>query len=698
MNQKNGVVRTSLAVVALVASGGLAAQTLRITAANSSAGNAVYDVLFDPVAGTTLLNSDGGTLRSVHAVAFVPGTASGVDLIVADKDGGTILRYVAPHGTPPQPGVVVWSAASNIPGPSHPDGLSVDAAGNLYVTTDDPKPSVWVLRASASAAGGFQAPTLLDYRFAGHAIESLADTVVVPATLSATVTAKLASSGIHAGDLLVLVDDSDSDRCGADDRVAVLDYTAGSLATFLANPAQPIAPPLVALRERQLPDSAHHRSAPVTGLDIWPTDGSLLLSGATGTILQYSLSAASYGSALWTNSYATTFATISCGYPSSCPLGKLKTGTQGDTAYGFVAQSTGAYSGNILQFAVPLATPTPSTGFRFTAATAVVPTAASTTADSTTGSPAGLAVAPQAVVITPAATCVDAAGCNPTGGLTGVIVPGPAGVGPQGVHGNIVQQSCLLTDTRLQPNGSCPGNLNIAQQCPGFPANFIPPTICGASGPSHNQFAIIHSIANGVDDVPGILIQSEENPSGIIPGATDEACNSDQVLGWSPRLGSDEGVVPEGAAVLDMTTFCDKSGSTTRGNSIWAVGGKLSTAVTASTHSLVGFANGKLVNLGKTVGSANIARPVKEVLGVCLITSAILLDTGRYACAARNVWACDQLVAKTANSFGSSPDNPNPYGDVRGRLGNLFYTINTRILKNAPNPAWPLTVPPPRCY
>ena len=696
MNKKNWIVRSALSMAALLAAGNLAAQTLRVTAANSSAGSAVYDVVFDPP-GTTLLNSDGATLGSVHAIAFVPGTSSGVDLIVADTQGGKLLRYSAPHGAPPEAGITIWSAASGVPGPSHPDGLATDAAGNLYVTTDSPKASVWVLRASTSAPGGFAPPLLLDYRFAGHDVDGLADTLVVPADLPPAVTASLAASGVHAGDLLVLVDDSDADPCAPDDRVAVLDYSAASIAAFLANPATPITAPLVALRERQLPDgSRYHRTVP-SGLGIWPTDGSLLIATTKATIAQFALSSPGYGATLWTKSYATSFAAIGCGGYSACPFGKLRTGTQGNNAYAFVTQSTGSNSGNILQFAVPLATPTPPGGFGFTAATTVVPTTASTTADSTTGSPAGLAVAPQTAVITPAESCVAPSSCNPTGGLTAVIIPGPSGVGPQGVHGNILQQSCVVTDTRLLADGSCPGNLYIAQQCPGFPANFIPPAICGASGAGKNQFALIHSIANGVDDVPGILVQSEENPGGIIPGTIDQPCKSDQVLGWSPRLGSDEGVIPEGAAIVDMTTFCDKSGSTTRGNSIWAVGGKLSTAVTATPSSLVGFTKDKLQNLGKTVASANIARPVKDLLGVCLVASAVLVDTGHYSCAARTVWLCDQVVGATQKSFGSSPDNPNPYGDVRGRLGNLFYTINSRIQKNPPNTTWPLTSPPPAC-
>jgi hypothetical protein len=146
-----------------------------------------------------------------------------------------------------------------------------------------------------------------------------------------------------------------------------------------------------------------------------------------------------------------------------------------------------------------------------------------------------------------------------------------------------------------------------------------------------------------------------------------------------------------------MTTFCDTDGSSTRGNSIYAVGGKLSSRLFSDKDRLIGFTRDKLENLGRTVATANIARPMQEFLGRCLITSAILLDTGNYACAAHKVWACDQVVAADAKSFGSSPDNPNPFGDVRGRLGNLFFTINSRILKNPPNHTWPLTSPPPAC-
>ena len=97
----------------------------------------------------------------------------------------------------------------------------------------------------------------------------------------------------------------------------------------------------------------------------------------------------------------------------------------------------------------------------------------------------------------------------------------------------------------------------------------------------------------------------------------------------------------------------------------------MSTALTG-TAALTNYTNQKLATLGSVLQSANIARPVKTGLDVCLIATAVLLNTRHYACAARTAWSCDQFVANNASSFGSSPDNPNPFGDVRGRLGAVF--------------------------
>jgi hypothetical protein len=393
---RNGVVRAALLLVTVLFAAQLPAQSLRVTAANSTAPGAVYDVLFNP-AGTTLLNADGASFKSLQSLVFVPGTNSGVDLIVADTTGGALLHYYAPTGTPLSSATVIWSAASQVPGPQRPDGLSVDAAGNLYATTNSPRPQLWVLQPSPAAPGGYGAPRLLDDHFAGKEVDTLVDSVVVPSNLSAPVQATLAANGVHPGDVLILVADDDHDPNDSREGITVFDYSAASIAARLAEPATPIAPPAIALRESQFPQG--YNSPLPTGLDIWPIDGSLILAASNGSILQYTLPASANAGRLWTGATRTTFASI------PCPTGrffKMRTGTQSGTAYVFVAQSTGPASGNILQFAVPTDMATPAGGFGFVNPTLTVPTSASNNSNSTSGMPVGLAVAPPAVVSRPA--------------------------------------------------------------------------------------------------------------------------------------------------------------------------------------------------------------------------------------------------------------------------------------------------------
>lgn len=698
-------VRLALALTALCAATHASAQpTLRVTAANSSSPNAVYDVLFGAAPQTTLLNSDGISFKSFHSLVLVSNSASGgVDAIVADTTGGTIVRYFGPTGTPTVSSTVVWSTASNIPGPQQPDGLSVDAAGNLYAITSTGGPNgpqVWVLPATpitTASPTGFGAPILLDQQFNRDEVDSLVETVVVPTAATPAAQAAYTNAGINAGDLLVLVRDNDffGSNSGSDggaydskEPALVYDYPAAGIKQALTSKAASRVSPTILLWELSFP---YYPKSPVgqpTGIDIWPIDGSVLISTNGGRILQYALPRAATNTkpSTWTTTGYTYFASFSCG--SSCPFNKIRAGLQMNTAYVFATQSTGTTSGNVLYFAEPATTPTPPAGFALTAGTAVP------TSGATAGSPYGLAVAPATVVVASTTTCTSPSGCNPTGALAHVIVPGATGV-----SGNILEQTCIFVDLRLDPvlhpDGSCPGTLNIAQMCPGFAPNTIPATMCGASGQNKNEFAAIQTIANGVDNVSGILVQTVQVPSALIPNTTDPLCTQ-QVLGWSPLLGSNEGSEPEAGNIIDMGSYCD-NGGVTRGNSMWLIGGQLSPAVSSTTHELVGYANQKLANLGNVVGTATIAKPAKTALQICLIASAVLLDTGHLACAARAVYTCDQLVAHTAQSYGASSINPNAYGDVRGRLGNLYFTINSRILHNPANTSWPLQSPPAAC-
>jgi len=679
------MLRCALTLTAVFAAAGGYAQSLRVTAANSSSPNAVYDVLFS-AAQTTLLNGDGSAFKSFHSLVFVPNTASGgADLLVADTTGGSIVRYFGPTGTPPVSSTLVWSSTSAIPGPLQPDGLSVDAKGNLYVVAtgnNGAKPQLWVLPAvpiTPSTPTGYRAPVLLDQFFNGNEVDSLVETLVVPEPATAAAQMALTNAGIGVGDLLVLVADNDfftgdGGRRDRDEPELVYDYSASDIQKVINGTAKSLFPRIV-LSSVQFPYASGARP---NGMDIWPVDGSLLISTSAGSILQLTLG---------TVNAATTFASIACS-TGHCPFNKLRTGMQGDTAYAFVTQATTIDSGNVLQFAVPMNTATPYGGFRFTAPTLTLATSASTA-----GAPEGLAVPPASlVVIASTSACTSATGCNPTGALGHVI----AGQTANKVTGNIFEQTCTITDTRLTAAGTCPGTINIAQLCPGFAANTIPATICGASGPARNQFAAIQTIANGVDNVPGILVQTAQNPSSIIPGTTDPVCKQ-QVVGWTTRLGSTEGTEPEGSSLIDMTGYCDGGGSQTKGNSMWLVGGQLSASVSSTTPELVSFANQKLENLGKMIDAATIAAPAKKALQICLKQDASLLNTGNYGCAARRTFDCDQLVADTASSYGSSPGNPNPFGDARGRLGSLYFTINSRILPNPPNTIWPLKSAPTKC-
>ena len=93
--------------------------------------------------------------------------------------------------------------------------------------------------------------------------------------------------------------------------------------------------------------------------------------------------------------------------------------------------------------------------------------------------------------------------------------------------------------------------------------------------------------------------------------------------------------------------------------------------------------------------------PTRQNLQACVNKSQILLNSGpsHYFCAAEQVYRCEQIVGNTDfNQFGPTTGPflrlPDPYGDVVRRLGNLFYTINTRINGQHPNVDWPLSADP----
>ena len=91
-----------------------------------------------------------------------------------------------------------------------------------------------------------------------------------------------------------LVADDDFDPGDTRERVTVFDYAAPSIQAFLADPRYPVKPPSIALRQTQFPTTSSRSSPLPAGMDIWPIDGSLLISTNKGTILQYTPAASGF--------------------------------------------------------------------------------------------------------------------------------------------------------------------------------------------------------------------------------------------------------------------------------------------------------------------------------------------------------------------------------------------------------------------
>ncbi|MGO8830834.1 MAG: hypothetical protein ACLQT5_16470 [Steroidobacteraceae bacterium] len=755
---------TALLTVSTVSAQSLPPPTLRVTAANSTTDSYVYDVFFSPAA-TTLLNNtaDESPFMSLHSAVYVPNSASpgGFDLIVADTVGGTIVRYfgpigspLLPTGTPPQGSTTVWTFTSG--GPQQPDGLSVDTAGNLYVVNAG-SPQVWVFPATSltNSPSGFLSPFVLDQTFnpsnnpngtSPNEVDSLVESIVVPAPQTTTAATNYGNAGITptGGDLLVLVSDSDYSS-GADgasgswDRAEpalVYDYPAASVQAAITcavsgtpEGCSTQVNPTILLWELQFPYPQGaiapypQAYAVPSGMDMWPVDGSLLISTNLGTILQYPLPSAPVTAKSQPSGWTSydTFASIS-GSPCTtapCAFYKLRTGAQGTgaqaTAYAFVTAATGAPTptatapaGAVLEFASPLnSTPTPAT--TFTTATATAPTIPAM------GVPEGLALAPATVTAASAATCATG-GCNPTGAL-GSTITGP---GAGDVSGTILEQTYFIKDTRkVNAQGSCVGTLTInAASYPNLnlAANesyTVPASIC-ASALTNYQFGLIRSIAPGVDNQTNIVVNETVNPNTLFPNVNFPLCTTTpgqkhptegqlQELGYTTRMFSNEGVEPEdnivnntdvGNTFIPITGYCDGGGGQTKGNSLFLVGGYLPPAYSSNMVELVAFADARLVYLGELVAATPFlstatitAAQAQKQLDACLIEGAVLLNValvdGNFTAAANQIATCDRQVYNNPGNYGSSANYPNAYGDIIGRLQTVYYIINSLIQGNA---------------
>ena len=284
MDTSSRVIKSLLAVAStifLLGSFTARAGALHVSAASATSNN-VYDLTFDPIShggsaaplGITPLAASPKS--SVRSIVYIPNSATGVlDLIAADLNGSSIVRYTAAAGS----ATTVWPiGATPPPGPKSPEGLSVDSSGNLFVVRGDSgHPELWVFPRDPNKAIGaaFLAPALIDDNSAsGHfgtaTSTRLLETLVVPGATAA---------GLAPGDLLVLVNDG-----------RVLRYSAASIKSFLNNGPKPV--PVTVVTTKQCPIG----QTP-TGMAMWPVDSSitnfmdssLLVATVGGSVLRYQL-------------------------------------------------------------------------------------------------------------------------------------------------------------------------------------------------------------------------------------------------------------------------------------------------------------------------------------------------------------------------------------------------------------------------
>ncbi len=675
---------------ALLAAALAQAQNLNVTAANAS-NDAIYTVNF---ANQTINieNTDQGSLHSIRSLVFTPnGTNDQVDLLAADNAGGLIVRYCGnfnPNASPPANtfGVVVWNNTEG--GPTNPDGLSVDSAGNLFLVNQgsgtSTNPQVWVIQGLASCqplpAPKPTAITLIDSKFLAK--ETLEETLIARTPIFLTGTGA-AVPQINPGDLLVLTSNPAS----------VLLYPGSNgLGPTSKNT------PLVLLNSNNFPPGTQPG-----GMDFLPTDNSLLITTSTGTIFKFTVD-----QIVPTTGTPTVFvANLGNGQF------KVKAGQQSGNVFVFVANNNG---GDI---------------FEFNASGTLL-----STVTTNVQHPQSLAVTNTAYQ--PFASCsqtCDVLGDNGAGQpLLNHVVTAPA------VSGNILENMCVvLTDPRVAQYGSCtaaasayPKGLPVAQVCgAGFdnPNNslFIPNSMCGASGSPDgihqgSGFTLVKTLTSAY--VPGAgfpfngtYIETDSDFSGLPTGPTDPVCATApfQVAGWAPLAG--EGVNPGGHSVLDVVNGCATPHSGGGTLSLWILGMDLNPGVIP--NGLVGFATTEYTTLLNTVTAETKSVAIAPATYVltppsggnftfqlqqCIKESqaAFLNGSAFYLGAAQDLLIADHNVASNAYAQSSPPftppftpdsDYPNPSGLLRALLETTHFTVDVRLAGDA-NTAPPANPPP----
>jgi hypothetical protein len=549
------------------------------------------------------------------------------------------------------------------------------------------------------------------------------------------------ASPIGAGDVLVMFGDPGTNNA------VVADYNAASLRVFIqtgVSQCNNVATctgvnPLTVLNSDDLGFAAREAAR---SLAVWPQDSHVMVmtttdvqSQTTFPIYKFTWTGSSNAYSVAADAKFASNIAASCTLTSGefsipCEPTTLRTGVQSGTAYAFVtAPAQVGLASNLIS--------SPSQLLELTQVNAALNVTAS--AQQSNGALTGLAVqagaVPGSAGTGTASGCLS--GCNITGGANQTITGTTAAINAvnalTGTAATITETVCkVLKDPRKICGGTDKTNpqysateLPVKSVCPdsmynpSFGNSKIPDYICGnyADGLGYGfgtGFALIRSIAEGVDAIPGLFIKNDVNPEFFF-GSPQPACPMGtsskfvpDVFAWGTWTGSAvEGRLPppEGLDLTELTWGCGGGTGHSSGNSVIMVGGRLDLSHATkelgpnpTVNSFLKFAYFKYVNLGLDVAGGNIAAAQKLRLLTIIGRSALFLAKGGayyQDCAANKLWSADRYVSDNSSSFFGAPGlDPNPYGRSRARIANLTYVVFSEIEGQPPPVTWPLPSAP----
>jgi hypothetical protein len=295
--------------------------------------------------------------------------------------------------------------------------------------------------------------------------------------------------------------------------------------------------------------------------------------------------------------------------------------------------------------------------------------------------------------------------CDPLGdGVVKITIRGNTGQIP--ANATITEQECVVANDPRMVNGIFNGQtLPLRAVCPGLSdSSIIPAYVHGDPG-----FVVVTSLADLIAQYSnGIEVRTDFNSGAVqanAPLCTGSPANV-EVYGSNDQSPYETTFV-EGNFLHEDTGACDPPVALHPHRSV-EIGGLVTDLTMFAPNGTplqraVGFADFKLGNLTATINQTAVRYAwEKSVLLGATAVAKRLVDVGHYDCAAEALYLLDQFVRRHRADFLSNVTatvrEPNGFGDITGRIANLYLTVENTILgKTITWADWPLAADPRLC-